>query len=368
MTDERGEIVFEDNILDAGFVQIPALVVFDPELSPGAKMTYAALLWYGWKFREFPGQTVMAQDIGATDRTIRRHLNELEKQEYIRVEQLGLGRTNRYVIRSLRERPVPDRTKMSGLAGHNCPVKPDKNVRSLERQDFTNQTLQQQQPLAAPNASEDRTAVVVASVSTPLTTKDLTARLTALGVANSTARKLIKEHNDASLYRWVCYTEHKLQSGWIPKETPAAWLVSAIRSEDWVIPDWFQTPEEKVEAQAAQRRAAQAEQRHREEAAAQERQEAEAQRRAFEDRLGINEDTRAVWQRTRELLQEQGPMTAALFSAYLLPLENGVATVVTPVQFFCEVIPKHAEAIRAALEEVTGETIESIEVRHIEAS
>ena len=52
-------------------------------------------------------------------------------------------------------------------------------------------------------------------------------------------------------------------------------------------------------------------------------------------------------------------MTAALFSAYLLPLATGVATVATPVQFFCEVIPKHTDAIRAALEEA-GLRVESL--------
>ena len=38
----------------------------------------------------------------------------------------------------------------------------------------------------------------------------------------------------------------------------------------------------------------------------------------------------------------------------LLPLNGTAATIVTPVEFFCGVIQRHAEPVQRALEEVTG--------------
>lgn len=131
MTDDRSEIIVEDAALAGGFVQVPAVAMFDPALSPGAKVSYGVLLWYAWKRGEFPGQAVMAADLGAGERTVRRHLAELEEAGYIAVEQLGLGRPNRYVIKTLQGRQIPDRPKMAGLGGQNRPVKAAKNGRSL---------------------------------------------------------------------------------------------------------------------------------------------------------------------------------------------------------------------------------------------
>ena len=61
-------------------------------------------------------------------------------------------------------------------------------------------------------------------------------------------------------------------------------------------------------------------------------------------------------------------MSPALFSAYLLPVKDSTAIIATPVKFFCEVLTKHSEAMRAALEEITGSSVEHIEVQHVEPS
>jgi hypothetical protein len=212
---------------------------------------------------------------------------------------------------------------------------------------------------------QDTPETVVVAFQAP-TAQELNDRLAALGIARSTANKLIREYNAATIYRWLCYVEHRLQSGWIPKETPAAWLVSAIRSKDWVIPDWFQTPEEQEAGLKQKQREAKAEQESREAAAALERQTAEAQRLAIEQKLGIGEKSRTVWQKTLGLLQERGQMSPALLSTFLLPLEDSKATVATPVKFFSKVIVQNADIIQAALEEVIGKSIRGVEVKHLE--
>lgn len=352
MTDheEWGEGRFEDDWLNDGFVTFPVVLLFDTQVSGGAKATYGAICWHIWRNGKVPPQTELAQELGGGVRTIKRHLAELEDAGYIDRIQHGLGRPNSYIIKSLSSRGP----KMALLEGHQWHFKRANNGPQSMNLDFTTQTQQQQ---SLPET--------VVAFQTP-TAQALNDRLTALGVAKSTANKLVKEHDAIAVYRWVCYTEHRLQSGWVPKETPAAWLVSAIRSEDWVIPDWFRTPEEQAAEKEHKQRVTKAEQRNREEAARQERQAAEAQRLAIEQELGIGERTRAVWQQTIELLQERGQMSPALLSAFLLPLEDSKATIVTPVKFFGKVISQNADTIQAALEEVAGESIEGIQVKHVE--
>ena len=135
-----------------------------------------------------------------------------------------------------------------------------------------------------------------------------------------------------------------------------------------MIPDWFRTPEERAAEEAARRTVAEAERRRREEGQDRERAEAAERRRALEDRLGIGDEARELWDRARELLQERGQMTACLLGSYLLPVVNGTATIATAVPFFAETIPRHAEAMRAAVEEVSGQQIAKVEVKLVEGA
>ena len=200
----------------------------------------------------------------------------------------------------------------------------------------------------------------------PTIPKDLLARIVSLGVHSTTAKAILRQQETAFVSRWVAYTEHKLASGWMPRESPAAWIVTAIRSGDWVIPDWFQTPEEQKAVAAQQVQLDKEEQRRQDEQADIERQRAEEQRRAVETELGIGERTRDTWERVKELLREKDQFSVAFYSSYLLPLNGRVATVAASVPFFCEVIEKHASDLRAVISEVSGKNIEAIEVRFIE--
>ena len=120
------------------------------------------------------------------------------------------------------------------------------------------------------------------------------------------------------------------------------------------------------EAVTSQRQAA-SDRRRQETAEREESGAAEAQRQAVEDRLGIGEDTREVWAQALVLLRERDQGTVALSSAFLLPLQKGVATIATPIPFFRRVIADHGDNVRVALEEVTGQSIERIEVRQVTA-
>lgn len=365
MTDATaGKVRCENDLLARGFVQVPVLVLQDHDLSAGAKLTYGALLWYLWRGGDYPGQVAMSEEFGMGERSVRRYLAELEDRGYLRHERPGLGQVNTYQILTPWAES-PDRP--------NWPVRPAKSAgqdgqpgRSQERQDSKAHTSQQQ-GRAKPGGDRGlpaarRTAVVVAS-STEEEADGLTERLAALGVAKSTGQALLKQYGPELVGRWLAYTEHRLREGWLPRETPAAWLVSAIRSGDWILPEWFKTPAEEAAAAAADREAATERTRQQAEAQERDREEAAAQRRELEERLGVDDATRELWRQTLELLEERGEGSISLASAYLLPLAGEVATLATPVAFFCKMIPRHEAAIRAALEELTGRPVRAVEVR-----
>jgi len=140
--DRGGEIVIEDAALAGGFVQVPAGIFFDAGLKDGPVRVYGALLWWAWKDGRAPEQKAMGEQLGMGESTVRRHLADLEKAGYIAIQQLGLGRANRYIILSLQGRG-PDRSKLSGLAAQNWPVKAVKTERShrVVDSDVTTQTL-----------------------------------------------------------------------------------------------------------------------------------------------------------------------------------------------------------------------------------
>lgn len=82
-----------------GYTQVPNFVLQNPKLSIGAKITYAMLLKYAWYDDHcFPGQERLAKDIGTTDRSVRRYLGELEKSQFVKITQRGLGKVNIYEL------------------------------------------------------------------------------------------------------------------------------------------------------------------------------------------------------------------------------------------------------------------------------
>lgn len=97
-TDEGGIIIVEDGTLRYGFTQVPNIVLRLQELSPGAKLAYAALLACAWKDGKFPGQEQVARDFGMGKRSLIRYLKELAEHGLIIVERPGRGMPNRYIL------------------------------------------------------------------------------------------------------------------------------------------------------------------------------------------------------------------------------------------------------------------------------
>jgi hypothetical protein len=91
------EIVGADLATRHGFTQVPNFILTNSNISVGAKLAYAMLLKYAWNNDAcFPGQVKLADDMGATDRSVRTYLKELETAELLEIKQRGLGKTNLY--------------------------------------------------------------------------------------------------------------------------------------------------------------------------------------------------------------------------------------------------------------------------------
>ena len=110
----KPDIIIEDPLLKKGFIQLPLLILKNPTLSFGAKLTYALLLSYAWQNPScFPGQSRLASDLGVSDRSIRQFLSELSPH-YISIKRRGLGKSNTYLIKQLKK-SSPDRKPASAL-------------------------------------------------------------------------------------------------------------------------------------------------------------------------------------------------------------------------------------------------------------
>jgi hypothetical protein len=95
LRDRNIEIIGADPVTRHGFTQVPNFILTKKDLSVGAKLAYAMLLKYAWGDDAcFPGQVKLAQDMGATDRSVRTYLKELETAELLEIKQRGLGKTN----------------------------------------------------------------------------------------------------------------------------------------------------------------------------------------------------------------------------------------------------------------------------------
>jgi hypothetical protein len=90
-----------------GFTQLPNFILRNPDLSIGAKTTYALFLSYAWHNDFcFPGQERLAKDIGMSVGSVNAFVKELERNGLIEITRRGQGKTNLYTINfTVKRRP-----------------------------------------------------------------------------------------------------------------------------------------------------------------------------------------------------------------------------------------------------------------------
>lgn len=102
-----------DVITQGGFTQVPNSLLKSPDLSVGAKLTYAMLLHYAWQHDFcFPGQARLAKDMGTSLRSASSYIKELEGRGYVHIKRRGLGRPNVYELH-VRATRSPERRRAS---------------------------------------------------------------------------------------------------------------------------------------------------------------------------------------------------------------------------------------------------------------
>jgi len=126
-----GEIMRERNIkLDTldpvtrhGFTQVPNFILKDPDLSVGAKLTYAMFLSYAWHNDScFPGQDRLAEDMGISRPRVTHFISELQRAGLVTVQRRGLGKTNLYMIHFQVKRPTTCAPIVQKFAGKHLDV------------------------------------------------------------------------------------------------------------------------------------------------------------------------------------------------------------------------------------------------------
>ena len=106
------EINSADPIAQHGFTQLPNFILRNPELSAGAKATYALFLSYAWhNDRCFPGQETLAQALGMSVGSVNAYIKELEAMGLIEIARRGQGKTNLYTINFVVQRKPKPRPK-----------------------------------------------------------------------------------------------------------------------------------------------------------------------------------------------------------------------------------------------------------------
>jgi DNA-binding MarR family transcriptional regulator len=102
-----GDLIRDKNIVlkgadvlsQRGFTQVPNHLLRSDKISAGAKLAYTMLLSYAWHNEFcFPGQERLAKDMGAGERSVVRYIQELEKEQFIKVQRRGQGRANLYEL------------------------------------------------------------------------------------------------------------------------------------------------------------------------------------------------------------------------------------------------------------------------------
>jgi len=93
------ELDTKDPVARGGFTQVPNFILKDPNLSLGAKVTYAMFLSYAWHNEScFPGQDKLAGDMGMSRTRVAEFIGELKHAGLISIKRRGLGKTNIYTI------------------------------------------------------------------------------------------------------------------------------------------------------------------------------------------------------------------------------------------------------------------------------
>ncbi len=177
--------------------------------------------------------------------------------------------------------------------------------------------------------------------------KHLYEELRALGIHQQTAVSVLSDYPRTQVREMLQYLIYRLQGGWRPKESPAAWLIAALR-DDYTIPQYEQakSPDKSTVspaqlAAASARRTADIERR------------LDMERRQLLEEYSIEQDVEDMWQSVRERLRKRNEGSLILAASLLRISGPGKAELLVPRPML-KSIKLQADVIRAAVEAEAG--------------
>ena len=215
------QVRFRDPTMGAGWTAVPNVVLKHPHLAPAAKALYALILSYAWRQdRAWPGQARLAEDLGASERSIRSWLAELQAHGLLTITRRGRNLSNVYWLEPLTESPQDTVRQELPVGSANAAV-PDRQHLPTNNTQAKKNSLNNMQPTA--------TALPAPTSESSREQERLAARLASLGVTKRAATQLVTKYGAEACLR---------QCEWLPHRQardPAAVLVKAIQ-EQWAAP------------------------------------------------------------------------------------------------------------------------------------
>lgn len=172
--------------------------------------------------------------------TLSRTLKRLERMGVIVskkvVDEKGVRKTTVYSLR-FKENRQEGGSAQNGLRDG---IGSAQNALTLVRQAYRQKTEKQQ----TKKTTTSQKKVVDPSENQ---FKSLLEQMKSMGVSGKVACRLLKEYPHDWLQKLIDFTLDKLEKGWKPKESVAAWLVAAVQDEEFRLPENFKTRKEREE-------------------------------------------------------------------------------------------------------------------------
>lgn len=166
-----------------------------------------------------------------------------------------------------------------------------------------------------------------------------------LGVHQRTARSLSKSHPAARILELAAYLRNKLASGWLPRESPAAWIVAALR-------DGYAPPQQAASSGSPGEKTS-------EPTVVFEGADLRAQlweeRQARLQRLGITEEVDELWRGVLLDLRQAGQWSPALSACLLRRRARSRFEIVVPWHSLRKRVEQHLGAVERCLRARTGQ-------------
>ena len=161
-----------------------------------------------------------------------------------------------------------------------------------------------------------------------------------------TAERMVRENDPESLEQLLDFVLWRLEHGWTPEVSTAAWIVAAVR-DGYEVPEAFIRARREGEKEA--RRAANEVKRM--------QRELEEQRRERLRKAGVSDEDDRLWRAVLSRLRERGQWSPMLPAAMMRRTGRSTCEIIVPWGQFVRKVEEKRKEIEKALSELSGEQV-----------